>query len=210
MLEQEDVDRIRDRRSFDDELMSKSLHCDDQDSDNCQRCLLSSLSSRTLSTLDDNRENGRFISQREYKRKISRRSVDDVVPSYATLGRTVRKRSLEDDENGLGLGILRMVSKTTFQWDDIDMIEVPTSPTNYSQPPTPEGVEPPSAFEAERQIGLVIDRLRSEAKRSKRSRAVETEKWMLLAPGVLEWPIYEGPTSEAATSPSATTLPRGI
>ena len=75
----------------------------------CQRCLLNTLSNRTMS-LDCNEliNSSRFISQRQYKRKLKR----DGTPSYATMDRS-KKRSLENakDENPK----LKMVSKTTFK-----------------------------------------------------------------------------------------------
>ncbi len=66
-------------------------------------------------------------------------------------------------------------------------MEIPLSPTHYEQPPPPEDVPPPSALEAEAEICRVLDSLRAEAKRKRRSRGTETERCFLLAPGVTAW-----------------------
>ena len=73
----------------------------------CQRCILNTLSNRTMS-LDCNEliNRERFISQRQYKRKLKR-----DCPSYATMDRS-KKRSLEEDTENPKL---KMVSKTTFK-----------------------------------------------------------------------------------------------
>ena len=74
---------------------------------------------------------------------------------------------------------MKIVSKTTYKlraFDDSDkecvgqdrskddlsleLMEIPTSPTHYDQPPTPDH-EPPSPFEAEREICRTLDQLRS-------------------------------------------------
>ena len=42
----------------------------------------------------------------------------------------------------------------------LELMEVPLSPTNYDQPPTPPGLEPPPPLVAENEIMRVLDRLR--------------------------------------------------
>ena len=45
--------------------------------------------------------------------------------------------------------------------DSLELMEIPLSPTNYNQPPTPPDLPPPpSAFEAETAILAVLDKLR--------------------------------------------------
>ena len=151
----------------------------------CQRCLLNTLSNRTMS-LDCNElvNSSRFISQRQYKRKLKRE-----CPSYATMDRSkASKRSITkkntssppssnkvsssgggEIESEMDLK-MKMVSKTTFKLreadfsanseDELELMEIPLSPTHYQQPPTPDH-EPPSPFQAERTILKVLDNLRN-------------------------------------------------
>ena len=117
----------------------------------------------------------RFISQRQYKRKLKRE-----CPSYATMDRSkASKRSISkkssppsnnisNSESEMDLK-MKMVSKTTFKLredfsanseDELELMEIPLSPTHYQQPPTPDH-EPPSPFQAERTILKVLDNLRN-------------------------------------------------
>lgn len=141
--------------------------------EDCQRCLLSTLSNRTMS-LDCNElvNSSRFISQRQYKRKLKR-----DCPSYATMDRAKKKNkeniSLEIQPDAAADLKMKMVSKTTFKlrssealsaqeavaMDDFELMEIPLSPTHYQQPPTPDH-EPPSALEAENTIVKVLDAIR--------------------------------------------------
>ena len=43
----------------------------------------------------------------------------------------------------------------------LELMEVPLSPTNYNQPPTPPGLEPPPPIVAEMEIMRVLDQLRT-------------------------------------------------
>lgn len=137
--------------------------CDEPDSDNCQACLLSSLSSRTISGLERkeaSQDDERFISQRQYKRKISRQNDKRALPSYVTMERR-RKRSFDRTE--VCNDHLTLVSKTTFKMSsdkNAEMMEIPRSPTNYSQCSTPE-CDPPSPYIAEKCIQDAIDKLRT-------------------------------------------------
>ncbi len=124
----------------------------------------------------------RFISQRQYKRKLKR-----DCPSYATMNRAKASkksttRGQHDHENEIEIDFMdqgipmdtsskmTMVSKTTFQLrssealtaseDDFELMEIPLSPTHYRQPPTPDH-EPPSALEAEMTILKVLDNIRN-------------------------------------------------
>lgn len=217
-----------------DELMTRSFHGTepgggggDEASDSsshvssseCQRCLLNKMTNRTLSLdcdevwLSAQQHRGRFISQRQYKRKIKREA-----PSYVTLE---RKRSGDKKTRRRGptseLPLLEaesastnpnpppqaskqqpqaseemkmtMVSKTTFKlrsWEgselnpidpndlDLELMEIPLSPTHFEQPGTPDH-EPPSPFEAEREIQRVLDQIRVEAKRMKHCKSTSMD-----------------------------------
>lgn len=130
----------------------------------------------------------RFISQRQYKRKLRR-----DCPSYATLQRTHRRSSTKsvtkngsektddadevskereavDLEGSDTLRKMKIMSKTTFKlrtFEDseetpdlsLELMEIPLSPTHYQSPPTPDH-EPPNPFEAETRIQAVIDQIR--------------------------------------------------
>ena len=123
----------------------------------CQRCLLNNLSNRTMS-LDCNElvNSSRFISQRQYKRKLKR-----DCPSYATMDRAATKKVAKNEEEDVKM---TMVSKTTFkltsETKDCELMEIPLSPTHYQQPPTPDH-PPPSALQAENAITKVLDALRT-------------------------------------------------
>lgn len=79
---------------------------------------------------------------------------------------------------------MKIVSKTTYKlraFDDsemdyvgqirskddmsLELMEFPTSPTHYDQPPTPDH-EPPSPFEAETEISRTLDQLRTVRQRN--------------------------------------------
>ena len=58
----------------------------------CQRCLLNTMSNRTmLASTDCGTDNHRFISQRQYKRKLRK-----DCPSYAT----IERKSMKIKKNG--------------------------------------------------------------------------------------------------------------
>ena len=63
----------------------------------CQRCLLNTMSNRTmLASAECGADNHRFISQRQYKRKLRK-----DCPSYATMerkGSKSKKNGGKDDE----------------------------------------------------------------------------------------------------------------
>jgi len=158
----------------------------------------------------------RFISQRQYKRKIKREDASSA-PSYVTMERkTRRKHSAEEqpsqEPSSDTLRRLRITSKTTYRLRPVsdgenaaadpapqvnaedepgdqgeELMEIPLSPTHYDQPPTPEH-DPPTPWQAETQILKVIGQLKEDAKRSRASRGTEVEKCFLLPPGVTEWP----------------------
>ena len=175
----------------------------------------------------------RFISQRQYKRKIRREGARDGSTSgtggYSTLDlRTERRlsngRAAAGGERGSST---RLVSKTTYKLkrfemgsdldsageeksekSSIELMEIPLSPTHYDQPPTPEH-EPPSPWEAESAIHAVLSFLRTEHQPDRRSRETLTEPWMLLSLDPLSWPPSEVPTKERATSTRPDPLPKG-
>ena len=69
------------------------------------------------------------------------------------------------DSMGAGSGILSNGSAKLNNNDSedlsLELMEIPLSPTNYTQPPTPPGIEPPPPIFAEMEITRVLDRLRS-------------------------------------------------
>ncbi|CAB4066047.1 ANKS1 [Lepeophtheirus salmonis] len=172
------------RHSCDEVMMTRSFHegeisdTSSQLSSDCQRCLLNSISNRTMS-LDcegfwTSSGQARLISQRQYKRKIKR-----DTPGYVTLERRrgdkktnkIHVNKVEDEVDGFildnGLDTIK-VSKTTYKLetqnqepDSIELMEIPTSPTNYEQPSTPE-CDPPSPARAEEEISKVIEILSKE------------------------------------------------
>ena len=82
-------------------------------------------------------------------------------------GTTIKPETAESDSENLKM---KMVSKTTFKLredftganseDELELMEIPLSPTHYEQPPTPDH-EPPSPFEAETAILKVLDNIRN-------------------------------------------------
>ncbi|XP_059079558.1 uncharacterized protein LOC131877787 [Tigriopus californicus] len=205
-----------------DEASDSSSHVS---SSECQRCLLNKMTNRTLSLdcdevwLSAQQHRGRFISQRQYKRKIKREA-----PSYVTLERKrsgdkkTRRRgptselplletesssansnqqtqhtSKQQKSRGRDEMKMTMVSKTTFKlrsWEgselnpidpsdlDLELMEIPLSPTHFDQPGTPDH-EPPSPFEAEREIQRVLDQIRVEAKRMKHCKSTSMDDCFL-------------------------------
>ena len=51
------------------------------------------------------------------------------------------------------------VTEVKGQDDDLELMEIPLSPTNYDQPPTPDH-DPPCPFQAECEIMKVLDLLK--------------------------------------------------
>ena len=173
----------------------------------------------------------RFISQRQYKRKIRRESGREgscSQPSgYSTLDPRTERRLSSGRSGGERGASTRLVSKTTYKLkrfevgSDLDsageeksekssmeLMEVPLSPTHYSQPPTPDH-SPPSPWEAESAIHSVLSFLRMEHTPRQRSMQTATEQWMLLPLEVGAWPSLTVATSDRATSTRPSPLPRG-
>ena len=67
------------------------------------------------------------------------------------------------DSAGNGSGIFTNNSNLNNNSEDLslELMEVPLSPTNYNQPPTPPGLEPPPPIFAEMEITRVLDRIRN-------------------------------------------------
>ena len=195
-------------------------------SSDCQHCVLNSLSNRTLNKDPQlAASTDRFISQRQYKRKI-RRERDGNTSGYSTLDLRTERR-LSNGRTGERGSSTRLVSKTTYKLkrfemgsdldsageeksekSSIELMEIPLSPTHYDQPPTPDH-DPPSPWEAESAIHAVLSFLRSEHQPHHRSRATVTEPWMLLPLDPSSWPPAEVATKERATSTRPDPLPKG-
>ena len=178
----------------------------------CQRCFLNTMSNKTLLTTSECDQH-RFISQRQYKRKLRRE-----CPSYVTMERKPSKKKTKTKTDAEEDRTLKLISKTTYKLrstadltDDtknlsssedpdisLELMEIPLSPTNYDQPPTPPDVDPPSPLEAEIAILQVLDKLKrvcavfsfdirwivmtftpQESGRNKRSKATETESYYM-------------------------------
>ena len=96
--------------------------------------------------------------------KASKRSITKTISNSSS---PTKSEKLEiESEMDLKM---KMVSKTTFKLredfsanseDELELMEIPLSPTHYQQPPTPDH-EPPSPFQAERTILKVLDNLRN-------------------------------------------------
>ena len=211
-----DLQKARERRNL--ELDTSRGTCQDCDVSDCQRCVLDTISNRTLTTDDPLRE--RHISQKQYKRKIRRESAGQ--PSgYSTLDlRTEKKLTNGHDKTR---GCTKIVSKTTYklkkfngthaqseldsageesyerQGTGLELMEIPLSPTHYDQPGTPDH-DPPSAWQAESAIHSVLSFLRSEYNPRQRSVETETEPWMLLSLDRSEWPADNVDTCDQGTS----------
>ena len=67
------------------------------------------------------------------------------------------------DSAGTGSGVFGNNSNVNNHSEDLslELMEIPLSPTNYNQPPTPPGLEPPPPIFAEMEITRVLDRLRN-------------------------------------------------
>ena len=69
------------------------------------------------------------------------------------------------DSAGTGGGILgnslHNTSNNNSEDLSLELMEIPLSPTNYTQPPTPPGIEPPPPIVAEMEITRVLARVRS-------------------------------------------------
>ena len=67
------------------------------------------------------------------------------------------------DSAGTCSGMLGNNSNLNNNSEDLslELMEIPLSPTNYNQPPTPPGLEPPPPMFAEMAITRVLDRLRN-------------------------------------------------
>ena len=66
----------------------------------CQRCLLNNMSNRTLlASTECGADNHRFISQRQYKRKLRK-----DCPSYATMERKGSKSKKNGEKNNQNAG----------------------------------------------------------------------------------------------------------
>ena len=169
----------------------------------CQRCVLNSMSNRSLNIhCDGEQGKDRFISQRQYKRKI-RREVPKGSVKYSTLDLRAEKR-LNGSSSGTNAVL---VSKTTYKLranhydSDLDsageednerssgleLMEIPLSPTHYSQPSTPEN-DPPTPWEAESAIHNVLSFLKNEYQPRTRTVTTYTEPWMLLSLDPTLWP----------------------
>ena len=191
------------------------------DLSDCQRCLLSSLSNRTLT--EDNCESSsreRYISQKQYKRKIRREGSSGQQAGYSTLDSKDRRMSSGHDRSR---GCTKIVSKTTYklkkfngaQYSELDsageesyektngleLMEIPLSPTHYEQPPTPEH-DPPTPWEAESAIHSAISFLRAECSPRHRNSATMVEPWLLLSLDPAQWPSRPVSTRDQASQAS--------
>ena len=88
----------------------------------------------------------KLISKTTYKLR-SAVDVDDIDGS---------------DSAGGGCGLMSNgVTKGNSEDLSLELMEVPLSPTNYYQPPTPPGLEPPPPLVAELEIMRVLVRIRT-------------------------------------------------
>jgi hypothetical protein len=205
----------------------------------CQRCILNSISNRSLN-LDNEKTAGsnqgsnfitqqRFISQRQYKRKIRKEGSRSVNYRSSSLN-----HKTENVVNGYSHNYNRsikmnavLVSKTTFRLHrsmpdsdldsageennscdnsginnsngDLELMEIPLSPTFFEQPPTPEHA-PPTAWEAESAIHSVLSFLKAEYQPTHASVFTITEPWMLLPEDPSKWPNPNPRNCDQATS----------
>ena len=232
-----DLQRAKERRDAAEAGAGCGLPARDCEAADCQRCVLNSLSNRTLAedagpSLAAARE--RYISQKQYKRKIRRESAGGGG-GYGTLDTRIERRLLANGHGAAagGGGGTKIVSKTTYKLKKfnsgapgeaeldsageeshssqhgLELMEVPLSPTHYTQPPTPEH-SPPSAWEAESAIHAALSFLRSEHAPRRRTRATATEPWMLLPLDPAQWPPPPGAAQlrDAATSTRPETAAR--
>lgn len=87
----------------------------------------------------------KMISKTTYKLR-STMDLDDLDGSDST-GGILSNISMREVNNSGDLSL--------------ELMEVPLSPTNYNQPPTPPGLEPPPPIVAELEITRVLNRLRT-------------------------------------------------
>jgi len=220
---------IQESRHSCDEILEHSLHStghgtgsDTSNLSDCQRCVLNSISNRTLSLNEDHLQTAgkeRFISQKQYKRKIRRDGSGSQTSGYSTLDiRTERKLTNGHDKKGS----TKLVSKTTYKLkkfhgnnsdldsageesygyaksNGLELMEIPLSPTHYDQPPTPEH-DPPTAWEAESAIHSVLTFLKNEYQPKNRTTATITEPWMMLSLDKSKWPNPNVPKFDQATT----------
>ena len=66
-----------------------------------------------------------------------------------------------DSTSTMGCGVVGNSSGNNSDDFSLELMEVPLSPTNYNQPPTPPGMEPPPPIVAELEISRVLDRIRT-------------------------------------------------
>jgi len=228
---------IPDSRHSCDEILEYSLHSqghgtgsDTSNLSDCQRCVLNSISNRTLN--EDHQQTAgkeRFISQKQYKRKIRRDGSGGQTSGYSTLDiRTERKLTNGHDKKGS----TKLVSKTTYKLkklngntsdldsageetyensNGLELMEIPLSPTHYDQPPTPDH-EPPTPWEAESAIHSVLTFLKNEYQPKIRTTATITEPWMMLSLDKSKWPDpHVSKTDQSTTTrpdrPSGRKLP---
>ena len=204
--EQEYFDEEDDRRNF---VFDSSETCG---------LLLNSVSNKALAEDASCSSRDRYISQKQYKRKIRRESAGSQPAGYATLDLKTEKRLSNGHDNSRGC--TKIVSKTTYKLkkfngaenseldsageenyersNGLELMEIPLSPTHYEQPPTPDH-EPPSAWEAESAIHNVLSFLRNEYNPKQRSTGTTTEPWMMLSLDQGEWPSQKT-TNDQETS----------
>ena len=170
----------------------------------------------------------RFISQRQYKRKIRREGNNNSGNArnhikYSTLDARTEKRLSAAKSPAASSAVL--VSKTTFKLrkshvynSDLDsageesytdggracngggleLMEIPLSPTHYNQPATPEH-PPPTPWEAESAIHSVLAFLKNEYQPATATTATLTEPWMLLPLDTAQWPADPPALAEKST-----------
>ena len=205
----------------------------------CQRCILNSISNRSLN-LDSERTSGsnqgntftgqqRFISQRQYKRKIRKegpRSVSNKCSTFSSRTDNVANGHSNTGNRSNKMNAV-LVSKTTYRLHrnmpdsdldsagednnscdnnganngngELELMEIPLSPTHFDQPPTPEHA-PPNAWEAESAIHSVLSFLKAEYQPTHASTFTLTEPWMLLPENPAQWPVPNPTSCDQATS----------
>ena len=92
------------------------------------------------------------------------RKMKMISKTTFKLRSTVDLDDLEgSDSAGTGSGVFGNNSNVNNHSEDLslELMEIPLSPTNYNQPPTPPGLEPPPPIFAEMEITRVLDRLRN-------------------------------------------------
>ena len=66
-----------------------------------------------------------------------------------------------DTTSTMGCGVVGNSSGNNSDDFSLELMEIPLSPTNYNQPPTPPGIGPPPPIVAELEISRVLDRIRT-------------------------------------------------